>query len=257
MRTTRVLIWTGILLFLPIILMGEEKPTVQVAGMQIVGPGYGLNGTELRAFHEESGITLALAMTIPGGKQIVDIDDSKCSLVEFTDDRGQNLLDGIDWGSFPKISEDAHSAMIEVSSKNRPSKDASRLSVKGSIHLRMAASESTEKIENLKLKVGFKVNVGQEEIQVMKVQQEDEGLTLVLQINRKFVDNMKDIRFFTVEGNPIDIWSQGSFTFGTVSQMEYALDSKTIPETLKVELDMWQDLESIDLPFELKSGLGL
>ena len=257
MRTVRIFVWTELFLLLPIFLMGGEKPTVELAGLQIVGPGYGLNGSELRAFHEQSGTTLSLAMTIPGGKQIVDIDDSKCSLTEFTDDRGQNLLDGIDWGSFPKISEDAHSAMVEVSSKNRPSKDASRLSVKGSIHLRVAASESTEKIDNLKLEVSAKAKIQQEVIQVMKVQLENDGLTLVLQINRKFVDNMKDIRFYTVEGNPIDIWSQGSFTFGTVSQMEYALDSKTIPETLKVELDMWQDLESIDLPFELKSGLGL
>ncbi|UCE07600.1 MAG: hypothetical protein JSW07_06080, partial [bacterium] len=209
--------------------MGEEKSTVQLAGLRIVGPGYGLNGTELQAFHQKSGTTLALVVQAPENKKIVEVDDSKCSLVEFTDDSGHNLLDDVDWGAFPKISKDGHLALVEVTSKNRPFKDASRLFARGTIHIRVAASETTEKIENLKLEVGAKANVRQEVIQVMKVQEENDGLILVLQINRKFISNMKDIRFYTKGGNPLDIWSRGSFTFGNVSQMEYNLDTKSTP----------------------------
>lgn len=255
MKTACVVV-AGIFLSLPIILMGEEKPTVQLAGLRVVGPGYGLNGTELRPFYQQSGTTLALALQAPENKKIVDVDDSKCSLVEFTDDRGHNLLDGVDWGGFPKISKDGRVALIEVTSKNRPSQDASKLLARGTIHLRVAASKSTEMIENLKLEVGTKANVQQEVIQVMKVQKEDDGLILVLQINRKFVNNMKDIRFYAAGGNPVDIWSQGSFTFGNVSQIEYNLDIKSTPEALKVEIDLWQELETLNLNFEIESGLG-
>lgn len=255
MRTACVVV-AGIFLSLPMILMGEEKPTVQLAGLRVVGPGYGLNGTELRAFYQQSGTTLALVVQAPKNKKIVDVDDSKCSLVEFTDDRGHNLLDGVDWGGFPKISKDGHLALIEVTSKNRPSQDASRLLARGTIHLRVAASESTEKIENLKLEVGTKANMRQEVIQVMKVQEENDGLILVLQINRKFINNMKDIRFYTARGNPVDIGGRGSFTFGNVSQMEYKLDTKSTPETLKVEIDLWQELEILNLSFEIESGVG-
>ena len=256
MRKVIVVVMAGIFLSLPMILMGEEKPTVRVAGIRIVGPGYGLNGTELRAFHQQSGTTLALAITAPDNKKIVELDDSKCSLVEFTDDRGNNLLDGVDWGGFPQISKEGHIALIEVTSKARPSQDATQLHVRGTIHLRAAASESTEKIENLKLKVGNKVNVRQEVIQVMKVQAENDGLTLVLQINRKFVNNMKEIRFYTAKDNPVDVWSQGSFTFGNVSQMEYNLDTQSAPEALKVEIDLWEELETLDVSFETESGVG-
>jgi len=255
MRTACVVV-AGIFFSLSMNLMGEEKPTVQLAGLRIVGPGYGLNGTELRAFHQQSGTTLALAVQAPENKKIVDVDDSKCSLVEFTDDRGHNLLDGVNWGGFPKISKDGRLALIEVTCKNRPSQDASQLLARGTIQLRVAASESTEKIENLKMEVGTKVNVRQEDIQVMKVQEENDGLTLVLQINRKFVNNMKDIRFYTAKGDPLDIWSTGSFTFGNVSQMEYNLDTKSLPEALKVEIDLWQELEILNLPFEIESGVG-
>ena len=256
MRKACFVILAGIFFMLPEILMGDEKPAVQLAGLRIVGPGYGLNGTELRAFHQQSGTTLALVVHAPENKKIVDVDDSKCSLVEFTDDRGHNLLDNVDWSAFPQISKDGRLALIEVTSKNRPSQEASRLLARGTIHLRVAVSESTEKIKNLKLEVGTKVNIQQDVIQVMKVQEENDGLTLVLQINRKFVNDMKDIRFYAAEDKQIDIWGQGSFTFGSVSQMEYNLDIPSAPEELRVEIDLWQELEILSLPFEIESGVG-
>jgi hypothetical protein len=256
MRSAWIVIVAGICFLLPVSLTGEDKPTVQLAGLRIVGPGYGLNASELRAFYQPSGTTLALAIRASENKKIVEVDDAKCSMVEFADDRGYSLLDGVDWGGFPKTSKDGRFALIEVTSKNRPSQGASRLLARGTIHLRVAASESTEKIENLKLEVGIKVNVGQEVIQVMKVQEEDDGLTLVLQINRTFVDNMKDLRFYKAGGDPVDVLSIGSFTFGNASQMEYNLDIKTAPAAMKIEIDLWQELETLNLSFEIESGVG-
>lgn len=256
MKITRSVIVAGISFSLTIIMMGQEKSNVQLAGLRIVGPGYGLNGTELRAFYQQSGTALALIVQAPKNKKIVEVDNSKCLLVEFTDDRGSNLLDEINWGGFPKISKDSRLALIEVTSKKRPSIDASRLFVKGNIYLRVATSESTEKIENIKLEVGTKVSVQQEIIQVMKVQEVANGLTLVLQFNRKFINNMKDIRFYTLEGNLVEIWGRGSFTFGNASQLEYNLDIKSIPEALKIEIDQWQELEIINQSFTIESGVG-
>jgi len=256
MKKANFVIVVGIFLSLPIILMGQEKSNVKLAGLRIVGPGYGLNGTELKAFHQKSGTTLVLAVQAPENKKIVEVDDSKCSLNEFTDDRESNLLDGIDWGGFPQISKDSRFALIEVSSKNKPSQDASRLHAKGTIHLRVATAERTEKIESLKLEVGTQAQVQQETIQVMKVQTENDGLTLVLQIDRKFADNMKEIRFYTPDGNQVDIWGRGSFTFGSASQMEYNLDTKVKPEAMKIEIDIWKDLETINQSFTIESGVG-
>ena len=256
MRKTRIIGVTGIFIFLPIILMAGEKPTVHVAGLRIVGPGYGLNGTELRAFVQQSGTTLALVVEAPENKKIVDVDDSKCSLMEFTDDKGHNLLDGVDWGGFPKVSEDSRFALVEVSSKIRPSPDAIRIHARGTVRLRIAVSTVTEMIDNLKLQVGAEARFRQEIIQVMKVQSEDDGLTLVLQISRDLKNNMKDIRFFDVQGNPVEIWGRGVFTFGNASQIEYNLDTKSEPEALKIEIDLWQELEILDVPFEITTGVG-
>ncbi len=246
----------GILSSLPMVLIAEENAPVQLAGLQIVGPGRGLNGTELRAFHQQSGTTLALVVTTPANKMIVDVDDSKCSLEKFTDDRGYNLLDGVDWGGFPKISEDGRLALIEVSSKNNPSHDATRLYVKGNIYLRVAASERTEKIENLELKVGAQVNIQQESIQVKKAQIEDNTLTLVLQTSLQFRDDLKDVRFYTPDGNALEIYGRGSFSFGNACQLEYNLDINSTPKFLKTEFDLWKEPQALTLPFELESGIG-
>lgn len=256
MHTPRF-VFAAVLPFLIMTAAAEENTGVQLAGLRIVGPGSGLNGSELRAFHEPSGTTLVLLVRAPGNGKIVDVDHDRCSLSEFTDDRGSDLLDGIRWGAFPSISEDAGLAMIEVTSKNRPSRDASRISARGTIHLRCADSEKTVKIEKLRLDIGAKAGVGKQVIQVMKAQQDEDGLTLVLQIGRKFVDDMKDIRFFTTGGSPVEIGGRGSFTFGNVSQMEYQLDAREKPEALKLEMDLWQGLEVLDLPFSIESGLGI
>ena len=256
MRGLQIVVTVGLFLLIPIILSGNNNTAVQLAGIRIVGPGSGLNGNELQAFHQQSGTTLALVIHAPGNKKIVEVDDDKCSLKTFTDNQENDLLDGIDWSGFPKISEDGRSALIEVTSKNRPSMGAEKLHVRGSVYLRVAASEYTDRIENMTLKTGTKVMVGQEAIQVMKTEIDNENLTIVLQISQSLKNNMKDIRFYSLSGQELEIWGRGSFTFGSVSQMEYNLDTNTIPEFLNIEIDIWKELENSDLPFEIEAGIG-
>lgn len=256
MKMAYIIIVAGLVLLPPVILRAGENSTVQLAGVRIVGGGYGLNGSELKAFNQKSGTSIALIVRAPENKKIVELDKYKCALAELTDDHGQNLLDGVDWDPFPDITKDGNLALVEVSSKRRPSQDASKLLAKGTIHLRVAASASTEKIKKLKLKVGAKAKVRQEVIEVAKVEQENGRLDLVLQISRKLMDNMKEIRFYTEDAKSLEIWSQGSFTFGNVTQKEYTFDTELLPKTLAVEIDLWQELESINLPFEIEAGVG-
>ena len=92
---------------------------------------------------------------------------------------------------------------------------------------------------------------------MMKAETDDGSLTLVVQISRDLQNNMKDIRFTTANGELIEIWGRGSFTFGNAAQMEYNLDTESLPESLNVEIDLWQALESLDVSFEIAVGLGL
>ena len=256
MKKTNSILAIATLLLLPLILFAGEKPNVQLAGVRIVGPGHGLNGSELRAFNQQSGTSIALLVKAPENKNIIEVERSKCSLSEFTDNLGHDLLNSVHWDAFPDISEDGNLALVEVESKNRPSQGASQLLAKGTIRLRMAASSVTEKIENIKLEVGAEANVQNSTVKVVKVEQANERLEVVLEMSRHFMDNMKDIRFYTVENTPVEIWGRGSFTFGNVSQMDYTLDTDSVPKALVIEMDLWQELETINLPFEIESGMG-
>jgi hypothetical protein len=256
MRRLWVVAFGGLLLAFPNAMAGEDR-AVELAGLRVVGPGYGRNGTELQAFHERSGTTLVLLVRAPEDRKIVAVEDSKCSMVEFRDDRGRSLLDGVHWGGFPHVSDDARHALLEVTSRTRPSQEASRLLAEGTIRVRIAASERTERIETLRLTVGSKAQIQQEVVQVMKVQQEGDGLTLVVQMNRRFAEGVRDIRFFAPSGHPIDIRGRGSFTFGTATQLEFNLETRATPESLKIELDVWQDLQDLDLGFQINAGMGL
>jgi hypothetical protein len=258
LKKSCVTVVAGIIIMLPIILMGQERPAVRLAGLRVIGPGYGLNGTELRAFNQASGLSLAFVVQAPENTKMVEVDDSKCSLTLLTDDLGHNLLlDGVDWDGFPNISKDGQLALIEVRSKGRPARNSSRLLAKGEIRLRVAASQKTVKIENFKIEIGAKANVEQNIIQIMKAQKENDNLNLVLQIKRSFMNSLKDIRFYNGKGHPIEIRGRGSFTFGNASQIQYDLDLKSVPAALMVEIDIWQDLKIMDLPFEIDIGLGL
>lgn len=247
----------GLLLLQPLYLPAGEITPVQLAGIRVTGPGYGVNGSELRAFSQSSGISLSLLMRAPKNKMLVEIDSSKCALLEFSDDKGINLLADAKWGGFPKISKTGKLALIEVKSKGVPSKGAVWLHARGTIRLRAAASQKTVKIENVKLKSNETVNVLDEIIKVLKIENEKDSLRLVIQVSRNFKDNLKDIRFYTSNGSPLKIWGRGSFSFGNAAQLEYNLATKRKPENLDIEFELWRDIEELDQDFDLKIGLGL
>ncbi len=247
----------SVLLILPILLTAGENPIVHLAGVRIAGPGYGRNGTELQPFHQTSGTTLALVVEAPDNRKIVEVDDDKSALTAFKDDQGNSLLDDVRWGGFPKISEDGRFALVEVSSKTRPSPGSLQIYSQGTVHMVVAASSVTRKIDNLNLHAGAKATLPEEIMQVTKVQMEDNNLLLVVQISRKLNENMRDIRFYTAAGELIEVHGQGTLSFGNAAQMEFYLDMKMIPDTLQVEIDLWQEKEVLDISFELNAGLGI
>ena len=90
----------------------------------------------------------------------------------------------------------------------------------------------------------------------MKVRQENDSMSLVLQISLKFMGDLKETRILAPKGDPIDIWGQGSFTFGNFYQMECRLETKSTPDVLALEIDFWEELETLDISFEIETVEG-
>jgi hypothetical protein len=228
---------------------------VRVVGIRLVGPGLGANGTELQAFREQPGLTLALAVEAPSGKSVIEVDDDGCVVDSLTDDRGTNLLESVDWGPFPETTEDGRHALIELRARPRPAAGASKVRAKGSLALKVAAGIESEKVADLALSAGKKLETRRGTLELVEVAGEDEGATLTFGATKQILDELKDIRFLGADGQPIEIWGRGSMTMGSAVQLEYVLREK--PAKVTVELDWWQGLEDVRVPFEVEVGLGL
>src|SRR5262245_12296909 len=114
-------------------------PQISAAGIRVVSPGLGANGTELRPFNQSPGTVVVLAIQPPRGSGIVQIDDHASTLEAFADDKGQSLLEEGRVGPFPKVAEDGSAAIVEVEVRGRPGAGATSVSVQGTLGVREAA----------------------------------------------------------------------------------------------------------------------
>jgi hypothetical protein len=230
---------------------------VRVAGLQVVGPGLGANGTELQPFHQAPGLTLALAVEAPPGKAVIEIDTDECVVEALADDRGTNLLESVSWGSFPDSTEDGRQALVEVTAQTRPAAGVTKVQLKGSLKLVVAAGIESEKIAKLELEPGQKVKTLRGILELVELAGGggDEGATITFGATSAIRDQLKEIRFFGADGQPIEIWGRGSMSMGDAVQLEFSLKEK--PTRLSLELDWWKGLDSLTVPFDLAVGLGL
>jgi hypothetical protein len=230
---------------------------VRVAGIQVVGPGLGANGSEVQPFRAQPGLVLALAVDAPDGKSVIEVDDDGCVLESLTDDRGTNLLESVGWGPFPETTGDGRSALIEVRAQTRPAAGATRVRAKGALALLVAAGSESEKIAKLQVAAGQKVQTKRGTLELVEVAGDggDAGATLTFSATAQIRDELKDIRFLGADGQPVELWGRGSMTMGSAVQLEYSLKEK--PATVAIELEWWQGLAAVTVPFEVEVGLGL
>jgi len=129
-------------------------PEISVVGLRIVGSGLGKNREEIRAFNESPGVAVALAIKMPPGAGIVELDEDNCLLTSVTDDAGTDLGEQAEYGSFPKTSEDGSVGMIEIESRLRPAATATAILAEGTLVFSASPGSKPTKIPNVKLEKG-------------------------------------------------------------------------------------------------------
>jgi len=249
----------------------EIEPTFEVRGLRVVGKPYREEEPQTRPFNWSEGTTVVVLVTLPKGGIIAF--DPKASKVEtFTDDKGTNLLEaksskfhfgGGPFGSWPKISEDARAAVIEVQSNGLPAKGATKLTVKGTLVFKTAKQKKTYTAKDIALKVGTKIEAGSIPFEITKVGKPKWGgnkakLAVTLKATQD-LSQIAAIRFLDAEGNEIKAQPAGTTkmsSFGrTTIQQNYRLEEEV--KTATVAIDYWEDLEIVNLPFEVQATLGL
>lgn len=231
---------------------------VKVAGIQIAGPGFGKDGREISAFNTYTpGTKLVLVVDASDGQGgIVEILDDDCSLEAMTDDTGKNLLEGVDWGAFPDVSEDGRYASIEVSSNGRPAPGAGSLTLKGKFAYLASAGTASEKVADVKLETGTEISWsgGEATVEAMEASEWSDGMELGLGMSAALKSQIKEIRFLGADGEDLEVEGSGYMVMGSHATLTFGLPEGLTEATLEIE--WWEDLEEVELPFEITVGLG-
>ena len=115
-------------------------PTVSVAGLRVVGTGYGEDGREAQAFNESSGIGLALVVQQREWGGIIAFDDDASSLDGLTDSTGKNLLDEASIWPFPKLTKDGKTLIVEMRARGVPAAGATHIQARGKLSVTTATA---------------------------------------------------------------------------------------------------------------------
>ena len=230
-------------------------PKVAAVGIRVVGAGLGANGSELRAFNERPGTTVALAIQAPAGTGIVEVDDHASKLDAFSDDQGQSLLEEGRIGPFPKVAEDRSAALVEIEVQARPSARAVSVTAQGSLAMTLASGSKPQRIPNVRLEPNRTMKLGTATITITAATADEESTKITFGLSRSVVTTIRAIRFLDAKGAPIESRRTSSGYFNDKAELE--LDVKTKDKVVSVEFDVWQNLRSVKVPFRIEAGLGV
>jgi hypothetical protein len=230
-------------------------PQISAVGIRVIAPGLGANGTELRAFNESPGTTIALAIVAPKGTGIVEVDDHGSKLDAVSDDKGQSLMEEARVGPFPKIAEDGSAAIVELEVRARPSAGTSTVAAQGAIAMTLAGGSKPLRAASVRLDNGQTFKIGTTTITLSDVKSEDESTRFTLNLPRSLYTTIREIRFFDAKNAPVEMARHSSGYFNEKAELE--LEAKTKEKSIAIELEVWQNLKTAKYPFSVQAGLGL
>ena len=230
-------------------------PKVSVAGVRVVGVGYGEDGREAQAFNESSGVGLALVVQSAGASGIIAFDDDASALEELTDSTGKNLLDDASIWPFPKLSKDGKFLVVEMKSGGVPTVGSTHVAAKGTLSVTTATGSKPVKVLKVPLENGKTFKFGTGTVTVEDVDTSNEGKTsLTLKSTLPIMGSIKDVRFLDAKNQPIESNNNGSGRMNDVAYKSFSVSTQA--KTVTLEVDAWQGLKQRAIPFDVKATLG-
>jgi len=241
-----------------------QSPQVRVCGVRIVAGPYN-DEQKLRAFNMFPGTVLALEVEYPAGG-LIAFDSDKSTLEKLADEKGTSLLVEQQFGRsgfsmWPRFSADQKVALIEASGGGVPARGTREIRARGTLVFRRAEKQAMAKCENVALGKGTRFEVGPFKLEVHSAGKPDWGdapLAVTFR-TKQDLDALKTVKFFDAQGKPIEAEPSGSGRFGFGGDVTYertfSLSRKVEAATL--EIVYWEDLETVEIPFDLKVGVGM
>ncbi len=228
-------------------------PTVSVAGIRVVGQGYGEDGREAQPFNESPGVGLALVVQAKDGG-IIAFDDDASALGEINDSEGNSLLDNASIWPFPKLTKDGKSAVIEMKTQGVPAVGATHIVAKGTITVTTATGSKPVKVPNVKLATDATFKVGTGVVKLEDVSADETSTSVTLSGPISAMGSLRGIKFLDAKGVEIESSERGYSRSNDTMSKGYSVS--TVAKTVTLELDVWQGLKASAIPFDVKAGLG-
>ena len=159
--------------------------------------------------------------------------------------------------------KDGKTMRVEVETEKLPTGNFDGFQVSGSINVLLASKLETESSELKVFKKGDKIKFGDDfsfEVKELGKPKSDfykEPLEVTLEWKQD-VSKLSKVRFYDAEGKLIESRNGGSSTVGFLGKRTvtrtYLLKEKS--EKLKIEMDLWADIEKVAVPLEMNLGLS-
>lgn len=231
----------------------HAAPTVSVAGIRVVGQGFGEDGREAQPFNESPGVGLALVVQAKDGG-IIAFDSDATALGEISDSEGNSLLDNASIWPFPKLTKDGRAVVIEMKTQGVPAVGATHLTAKGTITVTTATGSKAVKVANVKLANEATFKLGSGVITIEDVSTDETSTSLTFKGTQPVMGSIRGWKFLDAKGAAIESSDRGYSRSNETVYKPFGLT--TTAKAVTLELDVWQGLKQAAIPFDVKAGLG-
>lgn len=244
----------------------ESGHRVEVQGVRVSADGYrGDDQREvLRPFNRGRGTALACVLVLSEGG-IIGFDKNRCRLSEFADNRGRKLTDQaerVDSGIVTNhaISRDNKAVLFEIYGEKLPGKKATAIKASGIVNVKTATEKENAKVYGLSLQSGAEFEAGGMHFSVSRVEMpelSDGNTNVTFRLNRhpskivslKFKDKNEPVRSSLISSGRSRINDRVTY------DRTYRLAKKI--DKVNIDIVFWSDVKTRNLPFSVKTGLGL
>lgn len=229
---------------------------VVVAGIRVVGPGYGPEDNRTRPFNYDPGTTVVLAVRVSPPNGLVSMDKSRSS-VEITDSQGRPLEDAqIDWN--PDLSKDGTAALVDLDAKGLPAADSTHVAAKGTLMFMAASGVKTVKAAAVRLEKGAIVKLGTVTLTLGDVNTGmGDGPTVMFEGTTRTIKGIKALRARDAKGAEVEARWSSSGTWSGEDGYQTSYHFKTAATSLTLEFDLWDGLRELPVGFDVKAGVGM
>lgn len=219
-----------------------------------------IENPEDRPLMTDASTTLMVKLTA-GDWKLIDMDQSRCRLTAFTDDKGTDLLaQKPEWsdfvGSFPKFSADRSSCAVTLSSAVLPAAGARTLKAAGKLSLTVARGQDENKTDPIEFAAGtaFKVAGLPFEIESAAKSEWQEGKYEVSVTIKEKAETVASIKLLDADGNEVAFTEGGGWSGMGQRNQSFLLDAEMKQGRLLVTT--WKETKEVDFALEVETGLG-